>query len=157
MLYKLIQRGLPGWFPYNSLHVMQPMFTKNMNRQIAKEIGTYKLYTEADPAPPRVPVVLNDYSKITKVLKDQKTFVVPWTPALNDMFPGEKDFSGYMLGGDKQANTAQRNLVGDTIYGLPGFKKLLSDFIANVGSTSLKNEAFQLNDSGLTQIDIVRE
>ena len=28
MLYKLIQRGVPGWFPFNSISVMQPMYTK---------------------------------------------------------------------------------------------------------------------------------
>lgn len=39
MLYKLIQRGVPGWFPFHSLHVMQPMYTRKTNEQIARDIG----------------------------------------------------------------------------------------------------------------------
>jgi len=139
---------------------MQPMYTKKMNQQIAEEIGTIKQYTRDDPKPPRTNVLLSKCSQVTKVLKDQKKFVVPWTPAINNLFPGEKDFSGFMLGGDKAENIAQRNLVGDIMYEVQVFKKHFSDFISNVGSTFLNTEAFeafQMNSKGLTQIDIIRE
>lgn len=156
MMYRLIQRAIPGWFPYNSLHVMQPFFTKAMNKTIAEEIGTIQLYTVADPTPPRTPVILVQHPIIQKVLKDQQHFVVPWLPALNYLFPGKKDFKDYMLGGDQPVNTAQRNLVGDIIYSPPEIKRLLMDFVCGTAATYLKSEAFNLGKS-IIQVDIIRE
>jgi hypothetical protein len=153
MFYKLFQRAFPGWFSYNSLHIMQPMFTRKMNEQIAKEIGTIDQYTLADPAPPPQPIILTKYSPITKVLKDQANFKVLWGKYFSDL---GKDYTGFMLGGDKPANTAQRNLVGDIIYGPVEFQQLLSQTILSVGSEILKKEALSLSKD-LYQIDIVRE
>jgi hypothetical protein len=161
MFYKLIQRALPGWFPYNSLHVMQPFFTKDANRQIAQEIGTIALYTEKDPKKPANPTILVSHSKIRKVLTDQVSFGVPWLPALNDLFPGEKDYGTFMLGGDAHANTQQRNLVGDLIYGPDGFKELLSSFVVQSAEGYLNSEKFNVGGNRINdpteQIDIIRE
>lgn len=156
MMYRLIQRAVPGWFPFNSLHVMQPMFTRKMNEEIARQFGTIAQYTLNDPSPPRRPVVLTKHALIRKVLKDQRCFVVPWAAGLNQIFPGKEDYSTYMLGGDKVVNTAQRNLVGDILYGPADFKKLLSDFVMTVGKSYLKANMFTLGKS-LQQIDIIRE
>ena len=155
MLYKLIQRAVPGWFPYNSLHVMQPMYTRKMNQRIAEEIGTIKQYTLADPKPPRPPIVLMKHATICKVLKDQKSFIVPWLPAMNDIFPGEKDLSGYMLSADKPENAAQHRLVADAIY-TPEFPRILFDSIVTTGKACLKSDTFSLGSS-IQQIDIIRE
>ncbi|KAF2150654.1 heme peroxidase [Myriangium duriaei CBS 260.36] len=161
MMYKLIQRALPGWFPYNSLHVMQPFFTKKANKQIATEIGTINQYTDKDPAKPVVPTILTRHAQITKVLTDQNAFGVPWLPALNDLFPGKKDYGAYMLSGDAQANTQQRNLVGDLMYGPPGFKELLSAFVVESAEGYLNAERFRVGGNKINdpteQIDIIRD
>lgn len=155
MFYKLIQRTLPGWFPYNSLHVMQPMYTRKMNEQIARELGTIDQYTLKDPSPPPTPIIVPKYSTITKVLNDQANFHVPWAIYLNDMIPG-KDYSGYMLCGDKPSNTAQRNLVGDILFSPTEFKQLLSETAMSVGRELLKTETLSLKKD-LHQVDIIRE
>ena len=156
MMYKLIQRAFPGWFPYNSLHVMQPFFTKAQNELIAKKIGTIDHYTKADPAPPKVPKIVTGNEATRKILTNQRSFVVPWLPALNDLFPGKKDYSGFMLGGDKPLNTMQRNLVGDALYGPQGFKQLLAASVTDLATKYLKAEEFGVGAAG-TQIDILRE
>ena len=156
MLYKLVQRAFPGWFPYNSLHVMQPMFTRDTNEKIATEIGTIRQYTKKDPAPPPVPTILTSHSTIRKVLSDQNAFSVPWLPALNDLCPGKKDYSGFMLGGDGQANTMQRNLVGDILYGPPEFRDLLASFVVESAEGYLNAEMFNVGGRS-EQIDILRE
>lgn len=161
MMYKLIQRALPGWFPYNSLHVMQPFFTKKTNKLIAEEIGTIAQYTEKDPGKPPVPTVLVNHSKVRQVLLDQANFAVPWLPALNDLFPKKKNYQDFMLGGDMPANTQQRNLVGDLMYGPPGFKELLSSFVVQSAEGYLKAERFKVGGNKINdpseQIDIIRE
>ena len=63
MLDNLIQRGVPGRFPFNSLHVMQPMYTRKMNEQIARDMGTIELYTlDGLKAPHRLVVVRSNRS-----------------------------------------------------------------------------------------------
>lgn len=156
MMYKLIQRALPGWFPYNSLHVMQPFFTKERNAEIAKKIGQFEMYTTKDPAPPHVPKIVTSNETTRKILTNQQAFIVPWLPALNDLFPGKKDFSGFMLGGDKPLNTMQRNLVGDSLYGPQGFKQLLAASVTKMAKDYIKSEEFNVGAAG-KQIDILRE
>lgn len=156
MMYKLIQRGVPEWFPYNSLHVMQPMYTKKMNEKIATEIGTIKQYTKADPQPPRRKIVLTSQAGVREVLEDHKRFVVPWLPAINDMWPGEKDFSWYMLAGDKPENAADKKLLQKAFASEPDFPKIMADFIATQGKALLDQELFKMKD-GLYQIDLLRD
>ena len=129
MLYKLIQRGVPGWFPFNSLHVMQPMYTRKTNEQIARDMGKIELHTLDGPKAPRRPVVVTKHFLSKQVLIDRRCFIVPWGPTLNAIFPRKEDYTTYMLEGDKPANTAQRNLVGDILYDPADFKSLLSDFV----------------------------
>ncbi|EMD84856.1 hypothetical protein COCHEDRAFT_1219837 [Bipolaris maydis C5] len=156
LFYKLIQRALPGWFPFNSLHVMQPMYTKKANEAIAKEIGTISLYTEADPKPPRPVHVLAEGISVREVLHDER-FVVPWLPAVNDLFPGSgKDFSWFMLAGDKPENAAQKRMVQEVFHSIPGFEAAISSFVAEVGSKLLAKETFKMKE-GLNQIDIIRD
>lgn len=149
MLYKLIQRGVPGWFPFNSLHVMQPMFTRKMNETIAREIGQIDLYTLDPPTPPRKPVILTNHSLIKQVLKDRRCFITAWGPGLNQIFPGKEDYTTYMLGGDK-------SVVGDILYGPADFKTFLSDSVFKSATTYLGDNLFTLGKS-IQQIDIVRE
>ncbi|KAK2731617.1 hypothetical protein FQN57_003270 [Myotisia sp. PD_48] len=155
MFHKLFQRALPGWFPYNSLHTTQPMFTRKMNEQIAREIGTIDEYSLADPKPPPKPVFLDKHAMIIKVLKDQANFHVPWALYMNDMIPGKK-YDDYMLGGDKPGNTAQRNLVKDILYSPPEFMQLLSETALSVGKELLEGEALILKKD-LLQVDIIRD
>lgn len=156
MFYKLFQRALPGWYPYNSLHIMQPMYTWKKNKEIAEQLGTIKQYTLAKPKPPATPVVLTKHAIICKVLKDQTSFHVPWLPALNDLFPGKKDYSSFMLGGDAASNAAQRALVSSLIFGPADFTKLLLDTVKSTASAALKSQTFQLPGAA-SQINILKE
>lgn len=155
MFHKLFQRAFPGWFPYNSLHTTQPMFTRKMNEEIAREIGTIDQYTLDDPSPPPTPLPVVKHSQVTQVLKDQANFRVIWTKFLNDMIPG-KTYDDYMLGGDKPANTAQRNLVGDILFSPTEFMQLLSQTEHAVGKELLDAETLALGKD-LNQVDIIRE
>lgn len=153
--YTLFQRALPGWFPYNSLHVMQPMFTPKMNKEIATEIGTIADYVEKGPKPPPKPKVLAKHSTITKVLSDQTNFHVPWV-GLEDIFPGKKSFASYMLGGDSPAHTAQKKLLSGILYTPTEFGELLSSTALKYGRDLLKQDSLGLRKD-LQQIDIIRD
>lgn len=157
MLYKLIQRALPGWFPYNSLAVMQPMYTKKMNEVIAKEIGTMKLYNLDDPKRPRPVHVISGGAAVKEISLDQQRFGVLWGSPFKDLFPGTgKDFSWFMLTGDKPENAAQKRLVRDVFHEVPAIEAAVSNFVAEMGSKLLAKESFEMK-KGLNQIDIIRD
>ncbi|KAF7507317.1 hypothetical protein GJ744_010751 [Endocarpon pusillum] len=157
MFYKLIQRGLPGWFPYNSLNVMQPMYTKEANMRIAKSLKTIQLYTIKDPEPPRPVVVLTKHDDCKAVLEDHQTFVVPWLPAINDLFPGERDYSWYMLSGDGAQNFANRQMSEKILYGaMPSLLPTVKRSVNQWGRDWISKEGFKMAE-GLYEIDILRD
>jgi hypothetical protein len=157
MLYKLIQRGLPGWFPFNSIAVMQPMYTKKANETIAKEIGTIGLYTLDDPKPPPRPVVVTTNAAIKQVLGNPKQYAVPWLQALNSMFTDpKKDCSWFMLAGDQPRNFQHRDNVLKALGKTPNLHNAVHEFIERVGAKLIEKETFKMKD-GLYQMDIIRD
>ncbi|KAI1214921.1 heme peroxidase [Annulohypoxylon truncatum] len=156
MLYKLIQRGVPGWFPFNSVAVMQPMYTKKANEKIAKELGTMDQYTLDDPKPPRKTVVVMTSEAIKQVLGQPKQFVVPWLQPLNNLFPGKKDFGWYMLAGDEQRNFDDRANTLKAIRKIPNLSTAVNEFVQRVGFKLIEKERFTLKE-GLDQIDLIRD
>ncbi|KAI1462181.1 heme peroxidase [Annulohypoxylon moriforme] len=156
MLYKLIQRGVPGWFPFNSAAVMQPMYTKKANEKIAKEFGTFDQYTLDDPKPPRKTIVVLTSESIKQVLGQPKQFVVPWLQPLNTLFPGKKDFGWYMLAGDEQRNFDDRANTLKAIRKIPNLQNAVNEFVQRVGFQLIEKERFTLKE-GLDQIDLIRD
>ena len=156
MLYKLIQRGLPGWFPFNSISVMQPMFTKKGNEKIARELGTIDQFSLDEPKPPVRPVVVATPAGIKQVMSNHKTFVVPWLAPVNALFPGKKDYRWFMLCGDDAVSAANRATVDKALSKLPNLAGTIRDFIQDVGSKLIAKETFALKE-GLNQLDIIRD
>ncbi|EEH21749.1 hypothetical protein PABG_03965 [Paracoccidioides brasiliensis Pb03] len=155
MFYKLIQRGLPGWFPFNSLAVMQPMYTKDMNREIATELGTKFQYTEADPKPPPRRMILTKHSEISQMLTDPKRFPVPFGKPYENFIEG-RDFGHFMLAGDMPRNRDQRNLYGGLLYGSGELKGLVSKFIMEQTDKFLTGSMFRIG--GRTyHVDILKD
>lgn len=156
MLYKLVQRGVPGWFPFNSVAIMQPMYTKKANEAIAREIGTIDQFSLADPKPPAKTVVLFTNEAIKKALGNAKQFVVPWLPALNSLFPGKKDVGWFMLAGDEPKNLSHRTNFVKALGKLPNLHNAIHEFVERVGKQLIEKETFTLKE-GLDQIDIIRD
>ncbi|KAI1427522.1 heme peroxidase [Xylaria sp. FL1777] len=156
MLYKLIQRGVPGWFPYNSVAVMQPMYTRKANAAIAKELGTLAQFTLDDPKPPPTPVVVTTSAAIKQVLSNPKQFVLPWVAPLNALFPGKKDYSWFMLSGDAPSNYQERINMQKALKKVPNLHNAIHAFVERVGTELIRQETFTLKE-GLNQIDIIRD
>jgi linoleate 10R-lipoxygenase len=156
MLYRLIQRGLPGWFPFNSITVMQPMYTKQANIAIAKELGTIDQYTLNDPSPPKVPVVIKSWAGIKQVLNDPATFPLGWGKVLDYIFMGKRDVGWFMLAGNEARNFEHRKKTAQAFGKLPNLQQTILDFVDRVGKNLLKEADFELK-TGLHQVDIIRD
>jgi hypothetical protein len=160
MFYKLIQRAFPGWFAFNSIYVMQPMFTPSKNQEIAEELGTIKMYSTNPPATPPALSLVTSHAVATAVQSNKQIFRVPWLKGLNDMFPGKKSYESFMLGGDAESNAEQRKLVESVLYkGKDEFQKLLLESVVSHGNKYLDKETLFKSkvDNAPRQIDVLRE
>lgn len=127
-----------------------------MNKKIAEEIGSIRQFTLEGPRKPPAPIIVTKHSTVCHVLQDQNAFRVPWLAALNDLFPGKKDYSSFMLGGDAPSNAKQRALMQSIMYGPDEFSQLILEFVTASATSYLETAGFNLN-TNLQQIDILRE
>ncbi|RDA87471.1 hypothetical protein CP532_2800 [Ophiocordyceps camponoti-leonardi (nom. inval.)] len=157
VLYRLIQRTLPGWFPYNSVAVMQPMYTKAANEEIARKLGTIGQFTMDDVRQPPKTVVVKTRAAVKEVLGQPERFAVPWLRAFHAMFPdGEKDLSWFMLAGDEARNQQNRVELAMVLHGLPDVRGALLGMMAREGARLIDEERLKL-PSGVNLLDIVRD
>lgn len=153
MLYKLIQRGLPGWFPFNSVAVMQPMYTRPKNIEIAKKLGTIAQYSEVDPKQPSKSIILSDDAAIQQVLGNPKQFAAPWISQLNYLFPGQKDVSWFA---QSSGETPKRPTIATVMGKIPSLHNAIHEFIERVGAQLIEKKSFTLKQ-GLDQLDLIRD
>lgn len=147
MLYKLIQRGLPGWFPFNSVAVMQPMYTKQGNVKIAKELGTIELFTTEDPRPPVKVVPINTFKGVEEAAQD-KVFVASYLPAFATM--------GFANDKKKDLSWFSASNVAKVVAGVPNVASAVRELVKKEGARVLEKEGFKLKE-GLYQLDLLRD
>ncbi|PHH80855.1 hypothetical protein CDD80_6414 [Ophiocordyceps camponoti-rufipedis] len=157
VLYRLIQRTLPGWYPFNSVAVMQPMYTKAANVEIARKLGTMGQFTVDDTRPPPKTVAISTSAAIKEVLDRPDRFALPWLRGFNAMFPdGDKDLSWFMLAGDEAQNCQNRTELAGVMDGLPDAGGALLAMMAEEGARLLKKETLTLRE-GVHQVDMIRD
>ena len=89
VFHRLLQRALPGWFPYDSIRFFHPFYTSEQNAMFAQQQGYFSEFkVEADgtdketgkprfnvtasmPQKPPKPVYLKDFDRISTVLNDK--------------------------------------------------------------------------------------
>ncbi|KAK4460577.1 Psi-producing oxygenase A [Cladorrhinum samala] len=151
MLYKLIQRGLPGWFPFNSVAVMQPMYTKQANAKIAESLGTITQFSLADPVPPRNRIPISTASGIKTALSTPD-LVPSYLPAFATLgTPGNnktlKSLSSY-------SPATLNAILENHASSLPA---AVSSLVQSEGAALLEKESFPLRKNALYQLDILRD
>ncbi|KAM3542308.1 hypothetical protein ARSEF1564_004756 [Beauveria bassiana] len=156
MLYKLIQRGVPGWFPFNSIAVMQPMYTKKANMDIAKELGTLEQYSLEPAKPPKLPVVISTAAGIKQVLGNPDAFPLGWGEVLNNIFYGKRDVGWFMLAGTEPRNIEHRNKSAEAFSKLPNLQQAIYQMIERVGADLVAKADFTVQ-GGVHQIDLIRD
>lgn len=158
MLYKLIQRGVPGWFPYNSVSVMQPMYTKQGNEKIAKELGILDQYSSSDPSPPPRTVSLSTSIAIRQALTNTSQFSIPPLTNLIDLFPSspKKDLSWFLSPTEDPLLSTHRAYIEPSLSRIPNLPTTIRDFISLAGTKLITQQTFSLSPH-LSQLDILRD
>lgn len=150
MLYKLIHRAFPGWFKFNSIYVMQPMYTPKMNQAIQKELGHIDDYVLDAPAPPPKVTVLATNAAIAPILKDQANFKVKYGRQVPDLV-----FADYMLSGDSTGCRANKDFTSLRLNKCPGAHDVYFKGFEDWTRKILTREAYKLGK--FYQVDMSKE
>jgi hypothetical protein len=148
MLYKLIQRSFPGWFKFNSVWVMQPMYTPSMNIEIRKQLGTSDQFVFDGPKSPAKNIVLSSHAAISSVLSG-KSMKIKYGQRLPEL-----TFADFILSGNCPTIVKDRAFA-NTRAADPANLKLVESCFAQLMQNILKREAYSLKNT--YQVDITKE
>lgn len=147
MFHKLLHRGLPGYFDFNSVYAMQPMYTSAANEKIIKKLNTADQFSSNPPATPKVPATEDSHSKIVQLLQSKKPYQAAWPRSSKTAAPNTL-VANY--------NHHQHNTLSDQIYQQASPKAMFVDYLTHKALAYLERDSFELGKSWY-QVDFVRE
>ncbi|KAK3988374.1 heme peroxidase [Cladorrhinum sp. PSN332] len=152
MLYKLIQRGLPGWFPFNSVAVMQPMYTKKANTEIATALGTITQFSAADPSPPVSKTPISTPAAIKTALLSPE-LIPTYLPAFAAL-SSPTNPKTLLKSLDTYSPSVLTRILDSHSAALTS---AISALVQTEGARLLKKESFPLRKDSLYQLDVLRD
>ena len=147
MFHKLLHRGLPGWFDFNSVYAMQPMYTSPANERILTKLKTIDQFSKKVPSAPKAPQVVNTHAEIIRVLGNISEYEAAWTPSREALTPP---------GLSARFNCFQQKMSGDQIYKGVDVKAIFSSYVKDKARAYLERDRFELGNTGY-QVDFIRE
>ncbi|KAI9680215.1 MAG: hypothetical protein M1829_001452 [Trizodia sp. TS-e1964] len=152
VFYKLFLRAFPNHFKPDSVYVHYPLTIPSENKKILTTLGRVGDYSFERPAriPPRINLV--SYVGAKYILENSDNFKVTWGDATEyTMGRGGRDF---MLSGDGQFYSKQRELMGKALY-RDKWHQQVKDFYEDITLKLLKEKSCVI--AGVHQVDIIRD
>ena len=146
MFHKLLRRGLPGHFDFNSVYAMQPMYTSKANAEIFTRLKTFGQYTVNGPSVPQAVAKIDSYSDVSQAIGDRQSFESAWSSSTSDVTT-------------QKALVALNEFEGDLSIALSQqISKEMScvDYLTQKATDFVKRNSFRLGKN-YYQIDLVRE
>jgi linoleate 10R-lipoxygenase len=128
------------------------MTTPTKSASIMKNLGRYDDYSWEPPA--RIPdrINLTSYAAAQRILNNKHEFNVMWTEGFGHMMgKGGLDF---MLAGDTQFHTKQRDLMHKSLYH-DNWHRHVKDFYQQITLQLLQQKSCKI--AGINQVDLTRE
>ena len=147
MFHKLLHRGLPGWFDFNSVYAMQPMYTSPANEKILTKLKTIDQYSKKAPSAPKIAELVNTYADIVKLLDASSRYEVAWTASREVLAS-----PGVMA----RLKSFQQNMLGDQVYKSVDVKAMFLSYVTEKARAYLERDVFHLGESWY-QVDFIRE
>ncbi|KAI0007940.1 linoleate diol synthase precursor [Xylariaceae sp. FL0662B] len=167
VMHKLIFRAFPNHFESNSIYAHFPFVVPAENKLILSSLGTSERYSWAKPTRKTDPVVIKSHRAISKVLSNNKDFLVPWGEAISYLVspPGKTFAKDFCLAGDGHTNQQSRNHVNKCLYQPQEWETEIRKFFKLTVANLLKKAGQLLPLSPLAargaakvyEVDIVRD
>lgn len=146
MFHKLLRRGLPGFFDFNSVYAMQPMYTSRANTNIFKRLKTMDQYTLNPPAAPKSKAI-DTHGDVCSVLNNQHCLESQWTSSVGTII-SQKAFDG-LRAFEREHSGAQSQQTSKV-------NQLYVNYLTKKATDFVGRDAFRLGNHNY-QIDIIRE
>ena len=147
MFHKLIQRGLPAHFAFNSVYAMQPMYTSDANTKILTRLKNIGQFSLDPPASPKSKVVIEAHSTVREMLQKQNTFQSPWQSSVGSMVSNKALNGLHAFENAREGYHVQQASVSKQIY---------LTYLSDKAASFIKRDSFNLAKS-YYQVDMVRE
>ena len=141
MFYKLLLRGLPGFFDFNSVYAMQPMYTSRANRDILTRLKSIDQFSLKPPAAPKVVHHIKSYDSVQTIMKNRDIFKSPWESSIGRLV-SKSAFDG--LNAFESENHPS------------GAKQIYLDFLVEKAEALVQKYIFSFKETA-HMIDIIRE
>ena len=156
VFYKLILRGLPNNFAYNSAYAHFPLTIPSEMESILTKLEKNHEYDFTRPEPQKQPIMIKTYDTAQKILNEKHKFQITWGDAV--VYLMHKDGKAYgedfMLSDDKQWNARSRQLMQGAIY-KDCWKESVIKFYERTTIELLREKHYTIG--GDKEVDIVRD
>ena len=144
MFYKLLLRGLPGFFDFNSVYAMQPMYTSRANKDILTRLKTIDQFSLKPPEALKAVVTIESHDLVQTIMKDRDYFKSPWESSIGKLV-SKNAFDGLNAFESKHHPS--------------GAKQIYLDYLVEKAEALVQKDIFSFQEFGNTHhlVDIVRE
>lgn len=146
MFHKLLHRGLPHFFEFNSVYAMQPMYTSTANKKIIKKLKTADQFSLNPPAVPVAQAKKEKHSEVGQLLQE-KQYYAAW-PQSSKIVAPDTVLAHY--------NSYQQGMLAEQIYKHTDPKAMFLDYVTHEAVAYLQRDSFELGKSWY-QVDFMRE
>jgi cytochrome P450 len=153
VFYKLFLSAFPNHFEPNSVYAHYPLTIPKEMKRVLTGLGKADQYTFTRPKRIAVPQVIFSYETAKKVLADNKTFLVPWGPAMHSLMGPLVD--SFALAGDGPANQESRKKLSEALY-IKNWEKQINSYYIDKSTQILKARSYTLGGT-VNRIDIIRD
>lgn len=147
MFHKLFNRGLPGFFDFNSIYVMQPMYTSGANAEIFERLKTINQFSMKPPTAPKEKAIIDTHSGVCEVLDDKTRFESQWASLVGTIV-SQKALDGL--------NNFETEHCGTQSQQASKLNHLYVSYLTKKATDFVGRDAFRLG-SRYYQVDIIRE
>lgn len=145
-------RAFPNRVKPDSIYAHYPMTVPNVMEEVMTDLGRVSHYSFDRPAFIPARINLTSYKGAKQILKDGKDFRVTWGEATAFLF-GKGGWK-FMLSGDSEIHTKQRETMGACLY-QQQWKQQVKDFYEDITIQLLRKKSCKI--AGINQVDITRE
>ncbi|KAL8651032.1 MAG: hypothetical protein Q9210_003484 [Variospora velana] len=146
MFHKLLHRGLPDYFDFNSVYAMQPMYTSAANEKIVKKLKTADQFSLNPPAVPVAQAKKEKHGEVSQLLQE-KQYYAAW-PQSSKIVAPDTVLAHY--------NSHQQNMLAEPIYKHTDPKAMFLDYVTHKAAAYLHRDSFELGKSWY-QVDFIRD
>ncbi|KAL9020872.1 MAG: hypothetical protein Q9185_001943 [Variospora sp. 1 TL-2023] len=137
MFHKLLHRGLPDYFDFNSVYAMQPMYTSTANEKIIKKLKTTDQFSLNPPAVPVAQAKKEKHSEVGQLLQE-KQYYAAW-PQSSKIVAPDTVLAHY--------NSYQQSMLAEQIYKHTDPKAMFLDYVTHKAAAYLQRDSFELDKS----------